>query len=260
MELVDAIEGSEIVEGLERLGVREGDTVFVHSSLRAFGWVDGGEATVVQALIDSVGEKGTVAVPTFGDYFQGPDAQWDRDLTPSRMGRISECLRRRPDAQRSGHAIHPVSAVGARAGDLVDRDHEIDFDGDSPFQRLIEWGAWILFLGVGWNVCTMLHVAEERLEVPYRRWIERAGQVIVDGVARGRTYRFLARYPGVGNDFEPIGKLLERKGLVSTAEIGGASCQAITANDLHTAAMAAVMADPLVLVNERTKEEARRYL
>jgi aminoglycoside 3-N-acetyltransferase len=250
---------SDIVDGLEQLGIRKGDIVFAHSSLSAFGHVEGGESVGVEALSESVEPSGAVVVPTFGDYFQNSDSAWDPSNSPSRMGRISECLRTRPDAIRSRHAIHPVSAIGARSADVVGQDHKTDFDEDSPFQRLIECGAWILLLGVGWNVCTMLHVAEERLEVPYRRWIERSGKVILDGVAQDRSYRFLARYPGVRNDFNPMGELLERKGLVSTAEIGDASCRAILASDLHTEAMAAVTGDPCVLVSEDTREEAQKY-
>jgi hypothetical protein len=40
----------EIVEGLIMLGVKKRDTLLVHSSLRAFGYVDGGSNTIVPLL------------------------------------------------------------------------------------------------------------------------------------------------------------------------------------------------------------------
>ena len=43
--------------GLRTLGLGRGDAVEVHSSLSAFGWVDGGAATVVDALMHVVGTE-----------------------------------------------------------------------------------------------------------------------------------------------------------------------------------------------------------
>ncbi|GGT11976.1 hypothetical protein GCM10010254_35820 [Streptomyces chromofuscus] len=49
---------------LGALGVRAGETLLVHSSLRALGWVCGGTVAVVQGLIDAIGPQGTLVVPT----------------------------------------------------------------------------------------------------------------------------------------------------------------------------------------------------
>jgi aminoglycoside 3-N-acetyltransferase len=257
---MDGIGEKELVEGLAKLGLGHGDVLFVHASLSAFGWVEGGETAVVNALLASVGASGTVSVPTFGDYFQGENAAWDPDHSPSRMGKISECVRCWPGARRSLHAIHPVSAVGPRAADLVVPDHETDFDTSSPFQRLIDWNAQILLLGVDWNVCTLLHAAEERHEVRYRRWVERKGQQVEGGKTVDRRYRFLERYPGVRNDFLSFGKALEARGSVTVAEIGNATCKAIRASCLHDEAMAAVASDPLTLVHQATRSTAKQYM
>ncbi len=60
-----AVYKEDITAELRRLGIREGDLLIAHSSLRAFGWVEGGADAVVQALLDTVGPEGTVMVPTF---------------------------------------------------------------------------------------------------------------------------------------------------------------------------------------------------
>jgi hypothetical protein len=54
-----------VLRGLEELGIRPGEMVYVHSSLSAFGHVDGGADAVIDALLESFGPGGTVAVPTF---------------------------------------------------------------------------------------------------------------------------------------------------------------------------------------------------
>lgn len=54
---------------LRQLGVAEGMTLLVHSSLSSLGWVCGGPVAVVQALMDALTPSGTLVMPTFtGDY------------------------------------------------------------------------------------------------------------------------------------------------------------------------------------------------
>ncbi|CAM5448781.1 hypothetical protein STENM327S_00115 [Streptomyces tendae] len=53
-----------IAAGLRELGVRTGDTLLVHSSLSALGWVCSGPVAVVQALLDVLGPSGTLVVAT----------------------------------------------------------------------------------------------------------------------------------------------------------------------------------------------------
>ena len=49
---------------LAELGTSEGDVVLVHSSLSSLGWVNEGAVAVVQALIQAVGESGTIVMPS----------------------------------------------------------------------------------------------------------------------------------------------------------------------------------------------------
>ncbi|MBQ1467655.1 MAG: AAC(3) family N-acetyltransferase, partial [Solobacterium sp.] len=48
-----------LVKALRDLGVEENMILEVHSSLSSFGFVLGGARTVVDALIEAVGESGT---------------------------------------------------------------------------------------------------------------------------------------------------------------------------------------------------------
>ena len=55
---------ADIKNSLYELGIRDGDTIVVHSSLKSFGQVEGGADTVINALTEAVGSEGTVVVPT----------------------------------------------------------------------------------------------------------------------------------------------------------------------------------------------------
>ncbi len=64
----ETIDRSSVTEGrlwqdLAALGVEPGTTLIVHSSLSAIGWVAGGTPAVVRALLEAVGEQGTLAMP-----------------------------------------------------------------------------------------------------------------------------------------------------------------------------------------------------
>lgn len=251
----------DIINGLRELGLKRGDIVFLHSSLSSFGYVDGGADTVVRAFLEVLSTEGTLSAPIFRNYFWGgPDQIWDRDNSPSLMGRISEAIRTWEGNYRSHHAPHPIAAIGKMADDLTDRHNITDFSFDSPFARLIELNAWIVLLGVDFNVCTMIHLIEERAEVPYRRWIDLSGTVINKGIPTRMTYRFFARYPCVENDFIRFGKRLEDEGFVKKTVIGKCIAKAVRSRDLYEKAMSLVRQDPLFFVSSETRDIARKYV
>lgn len=117
-------------EDLARLGIENGDGLFVHASLRAVGHVIGGARCVIEALIDAVGETGLIAMPGFSIDAYEPDSLLDysmedqkriRDAVPGidkrrsptvGMGVIAETFRTWPGTFRSDH---PSASICARA-------------------------------------------------------------------------------------------------------------------------------------------------
>lgn len=221
----------DITEGLKRLGLNKGDTVMIHSSLSSFGRVEGGAKTVVDALLDVLGNEGTLVVPTFSKYLLGDEKVWDREKTPSLMGIISETVRLRPDAVRSSHAAHPISAVGPMADFLCREPYKTGFGADSPFKKLVDLNAWILLIGVDYNRCTIIHLLEAEANVPYRFLEERKATVIIDGVEnpKGSAWEY-TRKDGIVNDFLTFGKEMEEKGFVRIEKIGNSILRLVKAD------------------------------
>ena len=235
---------SGLVADLHRLGVRPGDTLLVHSSLRSLGFVVGGAAAVVQALLAAVGPDDTVVVPTFNANNSDPSRwaltrgqpvpqeRWpairgqlppfDPAVTPSdRMGAISEAVRTWPGAVRSQHPQTSFAAVGADAPALM-ADHPLDchLGPASPLGRLAEKGAKVLLLGVSFAVCSGFHLAEYQLPNPPLRDYE----CVVSRQGRRTWYRYRDVLLDDGR-FEELGTALEnsstgalvRRGLVGEA-------------------------------------------
>ena len=106
---------------LARLPLSDRAVVVVYSSLSALGFVEGGAATVVDALINDVvrDRGGTLVLPTFSiagtmaEHLRGGHV-FDVRTTPSGVGAITEVFRQRPGVLRSVHPTHSVAALGPR--------------------------------------------------------------------------------------------------------------------------------------------------
>lgn len=221
------------------LGVRAGDPLLVHGSMRAIGWVCGGATAVVQALLDAVGPAGTVVVPA-----QTPDnrdpSRWSHRPIPERwwpiirehlpvfdpvlspsvgMGSIAERVRTWPGAVRSGHPLTSFAAIGSDAAELM-AVHDIgSLLGDrSPLAALERAGARVLLLGVGFEKCTAFHLGESRL--PDLPVVEMTAPV---RLGNGREW---VRYETAAlndHDFGDLGAAYEKDGSLSVGMIGAAT-------------------------------------
>lgn len=54
----------DILQKLKEAGLEAGDNVIVHTSLKSMGYVCGGAQTVIEALIEAVGESGSIMMLT----------------------------------------------------------------------------------------------------------------------------------------------------------------------------------------------------
>ncbi len=236
-----AVTRRKLADDLRRLGIEAGDLVIVHSSLSSLGSVDGGAETVVQALLDVLTPSGTLAAPTFG----GPQP-FDAKTNPSGLGAISEELRKWPGAARSIHPTHSVSAVGARAAELV-KDHFASPTAagrETPYGRIIEWGGKILLLGVDNDRNTTLHTLEEYVEAPYLSDREAS---YLDENGRERVLK-MKLFPGPHRDFIGLGPLLRRSGVEVVAKVGNAVARLIDAKRMRDVVLEAFGEDPALVL------------
>jgi aminoglycoside 3-N-acetyltransferase len=158
---------------LARLGIAHGDTLFVHSSLKSLGYVEGGAAAVVHALQDAVGPHGTLLLPTY--YLPGgtvratcdmKDYVFDPRRHGTHMGRLPETFLASGNIHRSLHPTHSVSAWGRHAAALTEAHHRAPsiFGVDSPWQRFIGCEqAKVLGLGISMGPVTFYHALEDAM-------------------------------------------------------------------------------------------------
>jgi len=253
-----------IAHDLSCLGITAGDVVFFHSSLKSMGRVEGGADAVVDAFRDVVGSQGLVIVPTltwcFANY--GPArVPFDPDETPSRVGAISEALRRRPDAHRSAHPTHSIAGIGRRAGELVaGHDRTSTFGKDGPYRRYVDWGAKILFLGVDVTCNTTLHAIEDWLDMPYLQ----TEQALVKGADGEPRVVTVTKSPMGHRDFyranSKVERLVRDSGLMRGGKIGAAASCWMPSQEMVEVVVKGICEEPtLLLCDDDRCEFCARY-
>ena len=119
----EAITKKRLVRYLKNLGIESGDALNLKISLKSIGHVEGGANTVIQALLDVVGEKGTLVAESFISSHHISELKKKTILseatTPSYAGAIANAMIKFPGSFRSKHPIHRFSAVGYRAEELM---------------------------------------------------------------------------------------------------------------------------------------------
>lgn len=152
----------------ERLGVRRGMDLLVHSSLRAVGPIDGGADAVIDVLLDLLGPDGTLMMSTVSGGVHPEQPVFHVSHTPSTSGVLTNVFRARPGAVRSLHPVHSIAALGARAAFYTSGHLEArtPWSPDSPYGKLMRHGGWILFLGTDFTCNTCLHALEIEARIP----------------------------------------------------------------------------------------------
>lgn len=158
------ISKNDIIDGLKRIGVEPNMELEVHSSLKSFGFVDGGAETVINALKCAVGTNGSIFMPAL---------RLSRDLSLSEedkkngvlrkikvlssedkhsaMGIIADTFRLLPDTQ-VGEGTFAISAWGKNADKI-----------STGLDYLIDNGGKALLLGVDIYSLTSMHYVENNM-------------------------------------------------------------------------------------------------
>lgn len=241
---------ADIINALDMAGIRSGQAIMVHTSLSSLGFVCGGAQVVIEALLESVGEEGTIMMPAqswknldpeAGVHWEEPKEWWqtirdnwpayDKNITPTNtMGAVAEMFRKWPGTVRSDHPARSVAAWGRHAGYLTE-NHDLSniFGKDSPIGKLYELDGYVLLMGVGYDKNTSLHLADVLAEYPGKHMVTESSAMMIDGKRVWKSYETL--YVD-GEDFDEIGKAFERRCRVTRVKLGNGELAFMRQRDL----------------------------
>jgi aminoglycoside 3-N-acetyltransferase len=241
---------NDLVIGFKDLGLEPGDTLLVHSSYKSFGGVEGGPQTVIDALLDVLGDTGTLIMPTFNfDFCKGEP--WDIRTTASHMGAITNMVREYPQARRVFHPIYSFAILGKFADYLTGERYKSSFGANSVFGKLRELDGKIMIIGLSYtNSMTFFHHIEEMEGVDYRYMKPFTGLVTdQDGNTYEDTFTMLVRDldKGVITEVNPMGALMEEAGIVSIRDIGESRVKLMKASEVYKFTARQMKRDPMLL-------------
>lgn len=190
---MDNVRIDEITTAIKKLKLQN-KAICIHSSLKSFGFVEGGAKSIIQAFL---GQDCTVLVPTFsdafeifppenmrpkrngvGDYSYFENKTYDdskifttdsNEISLYDMGMISAEVLKMSERKRGYHPLNSFSAVGKLAEYLV-KNQSAD-NVYAPLQELYDRDGVVLFMGVNLDSGTILHYAEQISgRKPFIRW------------------------------------------------------------------------------------------
>lgn len=236
--------------------MHSGQVIMLHVSVRAIGWIVGGPDMVIQALLDVLGDKGTLMM-----YVSWEDSPYDLSDRPenhqrayleecppfdparSRANRewsiLTEYLRTWPGAFRSGNPDASVVTVGAKAR-WITENHPLNYGygPGSPLAKLCQVKGKVLLLGAPLSSITLLHHAEHMAKVPekrvvhYRMPLLRNGKRVWVDIEEFDTGRGIVDWDGEEDYFEVIAREYLSSGKGRQGRVGMAPSYLFDAADL----------------------------
>ncbi len=253
-----AVTRQDVTAAMQKLGIVPGDILLVHSSYKSLGPVEGGADAVIGGIEDALGKEGTLVMPTLcqGDLVQAYDS-WYMDK-PSDVGYLTEYFRKQIYVYRSNHPTHSVAARGKHAYELT-FEHtagaphycpfgEYVFADSSPWVKMYQMGAKILFLGCTAKFNTLKHMVEGR-------FVEENLARVKDPAKKEALLRRL-RHLGVDEGIymfyngEDMCAALEQEGLVQRTTCGNAQLVCFSAKEGSDASLAQLHNHPERWLNE----------
>lgn len=203
-----------------RLGLCATDTCLVHTALSAFGFIPGGEQTLVTVLKETL-HQGNIVMPAQSADWSDPTAwsnppvradlqakvmaampAFDRERTPCHMiGLTPEYFRTLPGTYRSNHPTCSMTAWGRDAQAIcATTTLDLPFGPEGPLQKLYDLDAKVVCLGTPFENATAIHLADSTLGRPTH--LERA-PIKVKGQTQWVSFKMAPLEPY--DDFNDMG-------------------------------------------------------
>lgn len=243
------IAADALKEKLIRIGVRRGSILMVHSSMTQFGYMQGGPKMVVDVLLDLLGPRGTLAMPTHSNNVLGMPP-YDPETSRSNTGTLTEYFRGLRGVVRSAHPTHSVAAYGPAAAELVEA-HKPD---RAPLDRAGFWGKLYDLKGDVLLMCpirssTIFHVGETWMGL-YQpplvaHMLDEKGRRRVLGLPNG---------PWHVDHFEPtMARPLMQRGIMRKTKLGESTIYLAPARAMAEISIEVNRQDPLVSLGKNGK-------
>jgi len=237
---MDIDEKKFIYDILTSSNIKSDSVLLVHSSFSFFSKRGFRVEAVIEALLSYLG-KGTLLMPTMTWRTVTPSNPiFDLKNTPSHTGILSEIFRTNYSKFRSLHPTHSVAGCGVDAEYLLSSHHigNTPVSANSPYGLMRDLESNILFLGVGFEMCTAIHHVEEQID-PNKYLLPEENTEVYDLIdASLNIHKFsLRRHRKLNRDFQKFENQIRPHSKLTT----GVNWKCISLCDLYKCIFSALL-------------------
>lgn len=220
---------------IRAMGILPGDTVLIHTSLRAVGETENGADGIIDAFREVLTE-GLLLVPTHTwSVVTKHQPIYDVRATVPNIGTLPRVAAFRHDGFRSLHPTHSIAGFGRAASEFLDGEEKAGTPAPpgGAMHRLASVGAKILLVGVGNDKNTFIHSLDEEAAIPDRLEPEGYDLTVLDHegsvhVTHFRSHR-CSRHPDVSENYPNFEKALVDTGAQTFGQLGNALVRIVDA-------------------------------
>jgi len=216
------VSSSDFSKAFRELGVKDDDTLFIHSDILSFGKIVD-ISTIMTSLVEeiiSLSPKGNILMPAYTYSFTKNEI-YDVEKTPSTVGSLTNYFRKLNQTYRTLDPIFSISVLGDRK--FLDCDTRNCFGERSVYSEILESKGKIVMLGSKFDKSlTFLHFIEQQFGVHYRKLKKFSGKKKVDNNIFDDYCYFYVREPRdtVKINLNNLKKYLIDKALIKSIQLG----------------------------------------
>jgi aminoglycoside 3-N-acetyltransferase len=219
----------------------------VHSAFKGLGQAGFRAEATIESLMDYL-SGGTLLMPTMSWRNVTPKNPFFNELeTSSQTGVLTEIFRTQYASHRSLHPTHSVAGFGPLSKSLLSTHHlsNTPVSSSSPYGLMRDYSTYIMFLAVGFEMCTAIHHAEEVI----------APEIYVKSLSEAESYRLhsrdgrilnyqLRRHIRLNRNFPKYEILLAQSNKLYCGNISGINWMLVRACDLYSEVFRSLVASP----------------
>ena len=174
---------NDILQKMISMGMKPGDIVFIHSSMKEFYNYVGSPEELISLIINYLGKEGTLMMPAYPKNFSSisktclsenyhginDEIKFDVKNTPTGAGYLAEVFRKMPGVKRSINLQHSTCAIGKQADYLLSEHHLSNtcWDEKSPYYKMTVLDAKVFSFGLPYFISTVIHCTDSLLYGKY---------------------------------------------------------------------------------------------
>lgn len=229
---------SLFVEDIRKLGITSGDTVLIRAALSAVGTLPNGPNTLIDALLDVIGEEGTLVSLAFtgSSFFKKADPSKPFRLdAPSYAGAFPNLMLKHSESKRSMHPTCSYVAIGRNA-EWITSNHDHESPAYEPIRKIMEINGKMALIGCVASSpgFTTSHLAEYDLGLLKRVIFPWLNTAYYQG-ENGALKLFKRHDLGMcSNSFQKFYSFYVMAGIMKTGFIGNAYSILVPAKEAYT--------------------------